>query len=61
VLQQVQPTKIKDLKGTKNYEKLQEAYKEKKPIPSLVVKIKDEKSYIPKEYTWGNDFEDTEV
>jgi hypothetical protein len=48
VLQQVQPIKIKDLKGTKNYEKLQEAY-EKKPIPSLVIKIKDEKSCIPKE------------
>jgi hypothetical protein len=61
VLQPGQQIKIKDLKGTKNYEKLQEAYKEKKPIPSPGVKIRDEISCVAKECTWGKTFKDIEV
>ena len=61
VLQQVQPIKIKDLKGTKAYNKLKDAFDNKMPIPSLVTQIKEEKSQIPESLTWANEFEDTQV
>lgn len=60
ILQQVQPTIIRDLRGTKLYEKLKEAHLAKKPIPNLVVSIgKDEKEKTPCD--WAENFEDTMV
>jgi deoxyuridine 5'-triphosphate nucleotidohydrolase len=60
VLQQVQPIKIKDLKGTRAYDRLQEAYKKGDPPPQLVI-IADKDEERPKAETWNKDFEETEV
>ena len=61
VLQQIQPIKIKDLKGTKLYDKLQDHHENKQPIPSLTTLIKEENTHIPKELLWDNNFEETQV
>ena len=61
VLQQIQPIKVKDLKGTKLYHKLKDHYNNKLPIPSLTTNIKEETSHIPKEQNWETDFEETQV
>ena len=60
ILQQVQPIKIRDLKGTRVYDRLKEAYKKGDPPPQLVIIAnKDEERPIAK--TWNKDFEETEV
>ena len=61
VLQQVQPIRVKDLRGTKTYTKLKDAFNSKKPLPSLVTSIKEENSQIPPSLTWAENFEETEV
>jgi hypothetical protein len=61
ILQQVQPILIKDLKGTKLYEKLLKAYENKEPVPSLVTPVNTEGSDVPKPNSWANNFEDTTV
>jgi hypothetical protein len=61
VLQQVQPISIKDLKGTRVYNKLKDAYDNKQPIPSLVKSIKEEESNIPTNLKWSDNFEETQV
>lgn len=62
ILQQVQPIKIKDLRGTKIYERLERPYESKEPIPNLCsqLEVKDE-SDVPGNDTWGTNFEDTTV
>jgi len=61
VLQQIQPIKVKDLKGTRLYQKLEECFKKKLPIPSLTTNIKEEESHIPNDLQWDNTFEETQV
>ena len=61
VLQQIQPIKVKDLKGTRLYQKLEECFKKKLPIPSLTTNIKEEESHIPNDLQWDNNFEETQV
>ena len=61
ILQQVQPIQIKDLRGTKAYERLRKAYDKKEPVPSLVTAIPGENAELPKEVHWAKNFEDTMV
>jgi hypothetical protein len=60
ILQQVQPVKIRDLRGTRVYERLERAYKNKEPIPTLVAAIKGVDD-VPAPGNWAADFEDTTV
>lgn len=60
ILQQVQLIRIRDLKGTKAYERLQEAYLANKPPPRLVNEI-DKSERLERSPQWGNSFEETEV
>jgi reverse transcriptase-like protein/integrase-like protein/chromodomain-containing protein len=62
VLQQIQPIKIRDLRGTKAYEKLKEAYDKGNPIPKLVLPVaKGVDDDVPPVGEWASDFEDTTV
>ena len=61
ILQQVQPIQVKDLRGTKIYDRLKKAYDKKEPVPNLVTAIPGEDSELPKEIPWAKDFEDTTV
>jgi hypothetical protein len=62
ILQQVQPIAIKDLKGTRAYEKLEKAFKNGESVPSLVSAIaKDGSDLPPQDIKWANQFEDTVV
>lgn len=61
ILQQVQPIQIKDLKGTKIYDKLKKAYEKGDKVPRLVVTIGKEDTDVPQPGNWSENFEDTEV
>ena len=61
ILQQVQPIRIGDLKGTKVYERLERAFKRGEPIPHLVTYLDKEGSDIPPTGQWNSEFEDTIV
>ena len=58
VLQQVQPIKIRDLKGTKVYDKLRELYNEGKEPPQLVI-IADKDEIRPVTEHWHDEFDET--
>lgn len=60
ILQQVQPIQVRDLKGTKTYEKLKKSWqnKEKEP-PTLYKKLEGEK--ISRPQIWGKTFDGTWV
>jgi hypothetical protein len=60
-LQQVQYMAIKDLKGTRAYRRLQDAYKRKESVPDLVARLS--KEYDDKRPTpsWHMTWEDTQV
>ena len=60
VLQQIQPIKIKDLKGTQLYDHLAKAHQAKEPPPQLVI-IANKDEVQPKAESWSTNFEDTEV
>lgn len=60
-LQQVQPIRVADLKGTKAYEKLKSAFELKEEIPKLVLKISDKVKDTPVDARWGASFDDTVV
>lgn len=61
ILQQVQPIKIKDLQGTKVYERLERAYQAKEPVPVLCTHLTKEGSDVPESDTWSEIFEETTV
>ena len=67
ILQQVQPISIRDLKGTKAYEKLEKAYKDNLPIPDLVIPVgpkpdkTDNMAGGASTGTWAKIFKDTVV
>jgi hypothetical protein len=60
ILQQVQPILIRDLRGTRLYERLERAFKSKEPIPVLVTAVKGVND-IPLPGEWALNFEDTTV
>ena len=61
ILQQVQRIQLKDLKGTKVYERCERAFEAKQPIPSLVVQITKLDNDVPKNGNWGNTLDETWV
>ena len=61
ILQQVQPIKIKELRGTKTYEMLERAFKAGERIPDLVAHLVKEDSDIPPQGEWGETFEETVI
>ena len=61
ILQQVQPIKIRDLRGTKTYELLQRAFKAGERIPDLVTHLVKEETDVPERGEWAEEFEDTTV
>ena len=60
-MQQVQPIAIKDLKGTKVYERLKKAFERKEPIPQLVTVLSKNRNDVPEVSIWSTNFEDTIV
>lgn len=60
ILQQVQPIAIRDLKGTKTYEKLRDVHSRGLPIPQLIVDI-DKNNEDREKREWNVSFEDTIV
>lgn len=61
ILQQVQRIQIRDLKGTKVYERCQRAFESKEPVPNLVVQISKADNDVPENGSWAKNFEDTWV
>ena len=61
ILQQVQPIAIKDLKGTRTYDRLKRAYDKGEPIPQLVTAVPAEVNDVPPIGNWATHFEDTIV
>jgi hypothetical protein len=66
ILQQVQPIKIADLKGTKVYDRLRKAYHAKEPVPDLILPVSNSKQRDNMTGraigdTWAENFEDTIV
>jgi hypothetical protein len=61
ILQQVQPIAVKDLRGTKVFERLEKAWKEKEArLPNLVTHLTKEGSDVPID-EWGTSLEETVV
>ncbi|KAJ3524491.1 hypothetical protein NM688_g8550 [Phlebia brevispora] len=60
-LQQVQPLRIWDLKGTKTYDRLQRIYQAGGAVPKLVVKLSSRFGDVPEPSSWNPEFDDTEV
>lgn len=54
ILQQVQPIRVGDLKGTKIYERLEKAYRKGESVPSLVVNLRKENSDVPPVGEWAS-------
>ena len=61
ILQQVQPILIRDLRGTKIYDRLKKAYEKKEPVPNLVSTIHNDIKDVPIPSNWGKTFEVTTV
>jgi hypothetical protein len=61
ILQQVQPIQIKDLRGTKIYDRLLKAHQNKEPVPNLVPAVTKIGTDVPEPSEWNINFEDTTV
>ena len=61
ILQQVQPIRIGDLKGTKLYDKLVKAHAAGEAIPNLVVSVSKDYSDVPAALDWSAQFDETIV
>lgn len=61
ILQQVQPIKVRDLKGTKVYERLERAYLAGEAVPILVNHLVKDGTDVPGSNTWGETLDDTTV
>lgn len=61
ILQQVQPIQVRDLKGTKTYERLERAYAAKEGVPVLVSHLVRENSDVPASDQWGPTLDETTV
>lgn len=60
-MQQVQPVVVKDLCGTKIYDRLKCAYDSKEGIPQLVTNLHKDIMDVPPAGNWGETFESTTV
>jgi hypothetical protein len=60
-LQQIQLILVRDLKGTRAYDRLKQAFDGGQPPPKLVVNIGGHSSNIPEVTEWGETFDGTEV
>jgi hypothetical protein len=61
ILQQVQPIRVGDLKGTKLFDKLENAFRNGEPIPNLVISVCKDFSDVPPSEGWSTNFEETVV
>lgn len=61
ILQQVQPIRTGDLKGTRLYDKLEKAFDAQEPIPCLVSAASKEFNDVPHNETWATHLDDTIV
>ena len=61
ILQQVQPIKVGDLKGSKVYERLEKAFKKGEPVPSLITHLDKEGTDVPSPGQWDTNFDNTVV
>lgn len=61
ILQQVQPIAVKDLKGTKVYERIQKAHQEGQGVPTLITAVGKEKEADRPKAEWGSTLDDTVV
>ena len=61
ILQQVQLIAVRDLKGTKAYDRLKKAYDKEEPIPQLVTILSKDRNNVPEVGEWATTFEDTIV
>jgi len=52
---------MRDLKGTKAYERCEKAFRADEPVPSLVVQISKSDNDIPKNGNWGTTLDETWV
>ena len=59
ILQQVQRIQLKNLKGTKAYERCKKVFQANKPVPSLVVQISKLGNDVPKNGSWAESLDDT--
>lgn len=59
-LQQVQKINVKDLKGTKTYERLEKAFRDGAAVPRLTTKLGSGVDYPPDD-VWGATLDDTSV
>src|ERR1700683_1584043 len=59
ILQQVQKIQLKDLQGTKAYERCEKAFKANETIPSLVVQISKLSNDVPENGSWAESLDDT--
>jgi hypothetical protein len=60
-LQQIQPILVKDLKGTRAYDKLEKAYLAGKPPPKLIVTVSNKNDDAAFEDKWGASLDETTV
>jgi RNase H-like domain found in reverse transcriptase len=60
ILQQIQPIKIRDLKGTRSYDRLLKAYEAHEPVPKLVLAVANPEEPLFRD-EWAENFEDTTV
>src|ERR1700683_3612448 len=61
ILQQVQKIQLKDLHGTRVYEKCEKAFSSGEPVPSLVVQISKADNDVPPSEPWGATLDNTWV
>src|SRR5258705_6602531 len=61
ILQQVQKIQLKDLRGTRIYEKCEKAFLAGEPVPSLVIQVSKSDSDVPPSEPWGSTLEETWV
>lgn len=60
-LQQVQPIAVRDLRGTKHYDRLRAAFEERRPVPRLVVKLPTALDDTDYHDEWGESLDSTIV
>jgi hypothetical protein len=60
-LQQVQPISVRDLKGTKIYDKILAAHMRGEPVPKLAHQASKNTNNMPEPNPWAEDIEDTIV
>jgi len=61
ILQQVQPIAVRDLKGTRAYDRLRKVFDRNELIPQLVTMLSKDKNDVPEVGKWATNFEDTVV